>query len=178
MALRISDPVNLKWKTKNEYNWGRLRLQRLLCCCSVEKYDTVMATLQTWNKPATFRKFVLEIITIASAVCSKKISESTASSHGPLKIWREKNRILPRNFVLRHLNLYDICLCLLREIFVLFFFLSARENIFSLLCFHCKQSWFFLPSYQFPCFKFAVWFRCIISVINPVSCHLFCISGC
>lgn len=92
MALRISDPVNLKWKTKNEYNWGRLRLQRLLCCCSVEKYDTVMATLQTWNKPATFRKFVLEIITIASAVCSKKISESTASSHGPLKILaREKS---------------------------------------------------------------------------------------
>lgn len=92
MALRISDPVNLKWKTKNEYNWGRLRLQRLLCCCSVEKYDTVMATLQTWNKPATFRKFVLEIITIASAVCSKKISESTASSHSPLKILaREKS---------------------------------------------------------------------------------------
>ena len=92
MALRISDPVNLKWKTKNEYNWGRLRLQRLLCFCSVEKYDTVMATLQTWNKPATFRKFVLEIITIASAVCSKKISESTASSHGPLKILaREKS---------------------------------------------------------------------------------------
>lgn len=92
MALRISDPVNLKWKTKNEYNCGRLRLQRLLCCCSVEKYDTVMATFQTWNKPATFRKFVLEIITIASAVCSKKISESTASSHGPLKILaREKS---------------------------------------------------------------------------------------
>lgn len=92
MALRISDPVNLKWKTKNEYNCGRLRLQRLLCCCSVEKYDTVMATFQTWNKPATFRKFVLEIITIASAVCSKKISESTASSHGPLKISaREKS---------------------------------------------------------------------------------------
>lgn len=92
MALRISDPVNLKWKTKNEYNCGRLRLQRLLCCCSVEKYDTVMATFQTWNKPATFRKFVLEIITIASAVCSKKIFESTASSHGPLKILaREKS---------------------------------------------------------------------------------------